>query len=73
VFRDPAAFNARVRLFWFGSGTAEPRAYQAVKDISAALEAIGVHYATYISPGTSHEWQTWRRSLYDFAPRLFRI
>jgi len=25
----------------------------------------------YISPGTSHEWQTWRRDLKDFAPRLF--
>jgi len=26
----------------------------------------------YISPGTAHEWQTWRRSLYVFAPLLFR-
>ncbi|HXJ58399.1 MAG TPA: hypothetical protein VNU68_17220 [Verrucomicrobiae bacterium] len=25
----------------------------------------------FSSPGTDHEWQTWRRSLYDFAPRLF--
>jgi enterochelin esterase family protein len=24
------------------------------------------------SPGTDHEWQTWRRNLKDFAPRLFR-
>jgi S-formylglutathione hydrolase FrmB len=23
------------------------------------------------SPGTAHEWQTWRRDLKDFAPRLF--
>ena len=23
-------------------------------------------------PGTDHEWQTWRRDLKDFAPRLFR-
>ena len=26
----------------------------------------------YESPGTTHEWLTWRRSLEDFAPRLFR-
>ena len=26
----------------------------------------------YISPGTAHEWQTWRRSLYVFAPLLFK-
>jgi enterochelin esterase family protein len=24
------------------------------------------------SPGTDHEWQTWRRDLKDFAPRLFQ-
>jgi hypothetical protein len=27
---------------------------------------------TFESSGTAHEWQTWRRSLNDFAPRLFR-
>ena len=27
---------------------------------------------TFVSPGTAHEWQTWRRSLYAFAPLLFR-
>ena len=26
----------------------------------------------YDSPGTDHEWHTWRRDLNDFAPRLFR-
>jgi len=26
----------------------------------------------YESPGTAHEWLTWRRHLNDFAPRLFR-
>src|SRR5690606_32985942 len=25
----------------------------------------------YVSPKTAHEWQTWRRSLYQFAPLLF--
>ena len=24
------------------------------------------------TPGTDHEWQTWRRCLHEFAPRLFR-
>ena len=23
-------------------------------------------------PKTVHEWQTWRRCLYDFAPKLFK-
>ena len=26
----------------------------------------------YESPGTAHEWQTWRRCFKEFAPRLFR-
>jgi hypothetical protein len=26
----------------------------------------------YISEGTAHEWQTWRRSLHAFAPLLFK-
>jgi len=31
----------------------------------------GLEWATGESPGTDHEWQTWRRDLKDFAPRLF--
>ena len=30
-----------------------------------------IQHAFYESPGTYHEWQTWRRVLKDFAPRLF--
>jgi enterochelin esterase-like enzyme len=26
----------------------------------------------YVSPETAHEWLTWRRSLREFAPLLFR-
>jgi enterochelin esterase family protein len=29
-------------------------------------------YSAYKSPGTDHEWQTWRRDPKDFAPRLFQ-
>ena len=25
----------------------------------------------YESPGTAHEWLTWRRCLHEFAPLLF--
>jgi enterochelin esterase family protein len=34
------------------------------------LEA-NIRHIYYESPGTDHEWQTWRRDLKDFAPRLF--
>jgi len=32
----------------------------------------GFHAVSYVSPLTAHEWQTWRRSLHEFAPLLFR-
>jgi enterochelin esterase-like enzyme len=72
VFSDPAAFNEKVRLLWLGAGTAEPRAYRRVQSMHEALDALGVKHDVFISHGTSHEWQTWRRSLNAFAPLLFR-
>lgn len=72
AFSDPAAFNSRVKLLWIGVGTEEGRLYAGIKDAADALKAAGVNVVYYESPGTAHEWQTWRRDLRDFAPRLFR-
>jgi enterochelin esterase family protein len=72
VLTDAAAFNTRVKLFWIGSGTGETAIHDAASQLHAALEAAGIRHAMFESQGTSHEWQTWRRSLNDFAPRLFR-
>ena len=36
------------------------------------LAKSGVNAHFYVSPGTAHEWQSWRRSLYQFAQLLFR-
>jgi enterochelin esterase family protein len=72
VFRDAAAFNAKVRLLWLGAGTAEERFAAGVKAMHGALERAGIKHVVFESPGTAHEWQTWRRSLHDFAPRLFQ-
>jgi enterochelin esterase family protein len=69
---DPAAFNKRVRLLWLGAGTAEETMYKAGAQVHAALDSAGIKHVFYESAGTSHEWQTWRRSLNDFVPRLFR-
>jgi enterochelin esterase family protein len=72
VLADPASFNKRVRLLWIGAGTAEEAMYKAGAQLHASLDAAGIKHVFYESAGTSHEWQTWRRSLNDFAPRLFR-
>jgi enterochelin esterase-like enzyme len=37
-----------------------------------ALKEAGVNAHYYVSPETAHEWQSWRRSLREIAPLLFR-
>jgi len=37
-----------------------------------ALNSIGIKNTAYVSPNTAHEFLTWRRSLREFAPLLFR-
>jgi enterochelin esterase-like enzyme len=71
---DPAEFNKKVHVFFFSCGTEPPLENPtALKKHQEQLIAAGITNSyVYISPGTSHEWQTWRRSLYTFAPLLFR-
>ncbi len=72
VFADAATFNQQVRLFFLTAGTAEERFVKGIHHFACMLDQIGVTCETYDSPGTAHDWQTWRRSLQEFAPRLFR-
>jgi enterochelin esterase-like enzyme len=37
-----------------------------------ALKQAGVNSVFYVSPNTAHEWQSWRRSLREFALLLFK-
>ena len=69
AFADTAAFNKKVKVLFLGIGSVEG---QGTKTFSDALTGAGVHNVYYESPGTAHEWLTWRRAFNDFAPRLFR-
>jgi enterochelin esterase family protein len=72
VFADPAAFARKVHLLWVGVGTAEPERMRAgIQRLHTSLVEAKIQHVYYESPGTDHEWQTWRRDLKDFAPRLF--
>lgn len=73
VFGDAAAFNQKVHLLWLGAGTGEPSIHQACRTLHEQLDRAGISNVFVESPGTAHEWQTWRRALYDFAPRLFQM
>jgi enterochelin esterase-like enzyme len=73
AFADPKAFAKKVKLLWLGIGTAEPeRMREGIRSFHKALQGAGIEHVYWESPDTDHEWQTWRRNLHDFAPRLFR-
>ena len=69
AFADAAAFNKKVKVLFLGIGSEEG---PGTKNFSEALTQAGIHNVYFESPGTAHEWLTWRRCLNDFAPRLFR-
>jgi enterochelin esterase family protein len=68
---DMNAFKKQAKVVFFSFGSLEPGAPGA-KAAAATLKERGVNSFYYESPGTAHEWQSWRRSLYNFAPLLFR-
>jgi enterochelin esterase-like enzyme len=72
VFADPDAFAGKVHLLWLGVGTEEPENMrEGVRRLHNSLLKGNIQHVYYESPGTDHEWQTWRRDLKDFVARLF--
>ena len=69
AYADAAAFNKKVKLLFLGIGGAEG---PNTRNFSDQLTKAGITNIYYESPGTAHEWLTWRRCFYEFAPRLFQ-
>ncbi|HRR93443.1 MAG TPA: alpha/beta hydrolase-fold protein [Bacteroidales bacterium] len=69
--KDMDTFKKNVKLVFMSFGSKEGGAarLQAAAD---EWNKTGIKGVTYVSPGTAHEWQTWRRSLYQFAQLLFK-
>ena len=72
ILANPAEFNKKVKLLWIGTGTVERDSNPNILRLHEEFEKAGVKHVYYESPGTAHEWLTWRRDLYEFAPLLFR-
>ena len=68
VFADAAAFNKKVKVLFLGIGSMEG---PGTKTFSEQLTQAGIKNVYYESPGTAHEWLTWRRCFKEFAPLLF--
>jgi enterochelin esterase family protein len=69
VFADSDVFNRKMKVLFLGIGSVEG---PGTKNFSEELTKAGIKNVYFESPGTAHEWLTWRRCLYDFAPRLFK-
>jgi enterochelin esterase-like enzyme len=72
VLKNAAEFNKKCRLLFIAAGTAEQSRLDAARHARGELDKAGVKHVAYDSEGTDHEWLTWRRSVYEFAQRLFR-
>ncbi len=62
--------KSKVKLVFMSYGSRE-RGSEGVKAAADILNEAGIKSASYVSPLTAHEWQSWRRSLYEFAKLLF--
>lgn len=70
IFSNTAAFNAAHDLFFISCGEQDPRiTHTAHAAETLRAHGVAVEYRSY--PG-DHEWETWRKSLRDFAQLLFR-
>ena len=66
--------NNKLIFISFGSRELENRIGGAAdpRPITEELGKSGMNTAFYVSPDTAHEWQSWRRALYNFAQKLFK-
>lgn len=62
--------KSKVKLIFLSCGSKERP--DGVKSATVALKDAGFNAVSYISEGTAHEFQTWRRSLRELAPLLFK-
>jgi enterochelin esterase-like enzyme/dienelactone hydrolase len=70
-------FEDKVELVFVSYGSKEVGDERARRGGNPAegvkqLKEMGINAHYYLSPDTAHEWQTWRRSLKEFAPLLFK-
>ncbi len=73
AFKNGAALNKQFKVFWLGLGTKEPNPFPgSVGAFRKMMDKQGIKYVYYESPGTAHEWLTWRRDLYQYAQLLFK-
>ena len=63
-------YNEALKLFYISVGTDDPRLSSTQKAVADMRQSgLAITFNTF--PG-DHEWQVWRKSLHDFAQKLFK-
>ena len=73
--KDATDFKKTNKVLFMSAGGRETRMAEGDGSVGKAaenLKALGFNAHSYVSPETAHEWQTWRRSLYQFAQLIFK-
>ncbi len=70
IFTNPQSFNNKLKIFYVSVGEQDPR-IEPTKNVVDTFRSKGLKVEFSSFPG-GHEWQVWRKSLYDFAQRIFK-
>ena len=62
--------KSKVKLIFLSCGSKERP--EGVKNAAVALKDAGINAVSFVSENTAHEFLTWRRSLHELAPLLFK-
>jgi enterochelin esterase-like enzyme len=70
--KDIEVFKKAGKLVFMSFGSRESAGAAQIGAVAEEWNTIGIKGVSYVSPETAHEWHSWRRSLYEFAPLLFK-
>jgi enterochelin esterase-like enzyme len=70
ILTNSASFNKKLKVFYLSVGEQDPR-IDPTKNVVQIFREKGLKVEFASFPG-SHEWQVWRKSLHDFAQKLFK-
>ncbi len=70
ILTNSQSFNSKLKVFLLTCGEQDPRIEHTKKLVETfRSKGLKVEFASF--PG-GHEWQVWRKSLHDFAQRVFK-
>jgi len=70
LLSDAQSFNDALQVLYISVGEQDPR-FEATKKVVSDFRSHGLDVEFASFPG-GHEWQVWRKSLHDFAQRIFK-